>query len=442
MNMKMVRNGILAFAGVILLGWFCNILAAAIPVSLIEEHIRESAVTLEQEGPFKPVIGETYYDSIADNNTDAWMLLLLDYEGEESLLQRSLGGYFKAYENTSNTDAWAFDLFISSQGENPVEQGTLTYSRYWHGWMLPLKVLLIFMNYEDIRYVSMAAIFSLILACIFLLRKRNLGYYAMAFLAAVFFMLPVTAMVSFEYSFVMYIMLISHVILLKIYKKIRDSIGIPVYFLIIGMAVCYFDFLTYPALTLGFSLITCLFLELGENVRGIKNLLNLILRSCMWGIGYAGMWVAKWVIGTLVLKTNVFTAALAQLELRTSNTDGVSEITENVISFGMTLERNLEVYRNTGFLAVGLTFLLIFVYWVIRRKSYRVVSKIVSVLPVFILTAMIPFAWCFILKNHTYIHRNFTSNVFVIVVLAFFGCLAYLQELPSFTCQAKGETQM
>ena len=143
-----------------------------------------------------------------------------------------------------------------------------------------------------------------------------------------------------------------------------------------------------------------------------------------------------------MLKTNVFTAALAQLELRTSNTDGVSEITENVISFGMTLERNLEVYRNTGFLAVGLTFLLIFVYWVIRRKSYRVVSKIVSVLPVFILTAMIPFAWCFILKNHTYIHRNFTSNVFVIVVLAFFGCLAYLQELPSFTCHAKGETQM
>lgn len=258
--MKIKKTFIIFFVFV-LVGWISNIVAFLLPYEPIHQNIMKSKDIFLLEGAFPPVIGENYKNSLADNNTDAWMLLMADYDGEKSVLEKSLGGFYKTYKNSLNSGMWGLDNFISSSDDENLVTGEASYSRYWHGWILPLRILLLFFSYENIRYVGMNCILLLMLLNYYCLIKRGLKYYAVAFFAANTFVLPITAMISFEYAFCYYIMLISNIVLLKYFDKISNTIGIPLYFMSIGISCAYFDFLTYPLVTLGFCLITCIFLK-------------------------------------------------------------------------------------------------------------------------------------------------------------------------------------
>ncbi len=430
MKVKIIKNFFFTFISIILIGWFFNILAAMIPHSAVHNNIIESIDVLASEGPFKAVIGNKYSNSIADNNTDAWMLLMADYDGTENILEKSLGGFYKSYENTSQTGSGAFDLFISSGADDAVETGVYSYSRYWHGWMLPLKLLLTFLNYEDIRFIGMIFLTTLFFICIYLALQKDLRFFAIAFSISVLFMVPITAMISFEYSFVLYVMLIGNILLLTSYKKLREVSAVPIFFLSLGMVTSYFDFLTYPPVSLGFCYLTYLFLRMKEaDYTPFKAFKDLTVNAISWGIGYIGMWISKWIIGTLVLQTNVIQDALNQLILRTSETDGISNISENKITYGQALANNLDVFATRGYLFIGILIIFIFLYFLIKRRvSISRIRNCILFLPIFLLTAIIPFAWVFILKNHTYLHRTFTSNLFTISAFAFFAFLAYILE--------------
>ncbi len=432
--MKNVKKGIFIFLMAIVTALLCNILAFLIPHSAVHQNIKESLPVLQQEGPLFPIIGEKYRNSIADNNTDALMLLMADYDGQQhSVLEKSVGGFYTTSQNTSNTGLYFFDMFISSMQEDNIETGVNSYSRYWHGWMLPLRLLLLFCSYEDIRYISMVFIIALLVYYIYLLNQKGLKMYAASYLAASLFILPITASVSFEYSFVYYVILIQNILMIKYFGFIKEKIGFGNYFLVTGCIISYFDFLTYPIATLGFCMASYLILTmygtLGSVYRSIK---DVILYSITWAVGYFGMWIAKWLIGTLILGSHVFTEALGQLTLRTSSTAGLGELDpEHVITFHETLGLNLGVFKTRGFLAVGLCLLCYLLFNIIKTKKYNYLKQYpLSSIP-FILVFLMPFAWAFVFKNHLYLHYNFTSNIFVVSFLAAFSYLSLLLCAPS-----------
>ena len=70
----------------------------------------------------------------------------------------------------------------------------------------------------------------------------------------------------------------------------------PEFFLIVGILTSYFDFLTYPVVTLGIPLCCYFLLESDRLWNNIKRLTGF---SVSWAIGYAGMCAAKWVIADL-----------------------------------------------------------------------------------------------------------------------------------------------
>lgn len=424
---KTIKKGFFIFLGLIMLGWLSNILAFLIPQEAIHSNIINSAAVLSQEGPATPLIGEKYSNSITDCNTDAWMLLMADYNGSENILMKSLGGYYKTYENTSQTNFWGFDHFISSAGDSPIETTTYSYSRYWHGWLLPLRLLLLFFDYEDIRYIGMAAILTLLFYCVYLLFKKGMNAYGYAFFISSIFLLPITAMISFEYSFILYVTLIHNIILLKYYHKIQKSLGIILYFLCIGIIASYFDFLTYPLVSLGFTLITYLLLcENNQKSSIISKIKDIICCSISWGIGYAGMWISKWTLGTVILKRNVFEEAISQLILRTSTTDGISTLSDATVTYTSTLARNFEAFQTRGCLLISLIALFLFTYLLIKNKCYRQLERCLYALPPFAIILCMPFAWALMFQNHTYLHRNFTSNIFTISILAILGFFSYI----------------
>lgn len=430
MTVKIIKKSVFIFISIILIGWLCNILAAMIPHSAVHNNIIESIDVFASEGPSKAIIGNKYKNSIADNHSDSWMLLMADYDSPKNILEKSLGGYYKTYENTSQTGSFAFDLLISSGTPGAVETGEYSYSRYWHGWMLPLKLLLTFADYEDIRFIGMFSLMTLIFISVYLMLQKRLRFFALAFGVSILFMVPITAMINFEYSFVLYVMLTGNILLLKSYKKLREASVVPIFFLALGMPTSYFDFLTYPPVSLGFCYLTYLFLRINEaDYKPVAAFKDLIANAFSWSVGYIGMWVSKWIIGTLVLRTNVLQDALNQLILRTSQTDGISSISENKITYGQALANNLDVFATRGYLFIGILIISIFLYFLIKKHvSIGRIRNCILLLPMFLLTAIIPFAWVFILKNHTYLHLNFTSNIFAITAFAFLAFLAYILE--------------
>ena len=55
----------------------------------------------------------------------------------------------------------------------------------------------------------------------------------------------------------------------------------------------YFDFLTYPLVTLVYPLGIYLYFHGGTPGKGIRGMVG---NSAEWGVGYGGMWAAKWIL--------------------------------------------------------------------------------------------------------------------------------------------------
>ncbi len=72
--------------------------------------------------------------------------------------------------------------------------------------------------------------------------------------------------------------------------------NLMLYFFVVGMVENFFDFLTYPIITLGIPLIVLLWLKIRDESADLKeNMIFTVKSSVSWGLGYALTWIAKWV---------------------------------------------------------------------------------------------------------------------------------------------------
>lgn len=168
------------------------------------------------------------------------------------------------------------------------------------------------------------------------------------------------------------------------------------------MATSYFDFLTYPLVTLGIPLIFVMLFY--DDDKTVNNIGRIIFYSFMWGIGYVGMWIAKWIIGSFLVKDNLIKVAIESLKARTSSEDygRIDAITMNI-----------KVYRD---LFYKIIFGILILYYLIRGlkviKNIKL-SYIKEIVP-YVIVAIMPFAWYFVTANHSCIHNFFTYRNLII----------------------------
>ena len=180
------------------------------------------------------------------------------------------------------------------------------------------------------------------------------------------------------------------------------------FFLSLGMATSYFDFLTYPLVTLGIPLV--LYLNL-ENTSW-KQRLHQIIRLCLWwGVGYVGFWAEKWLLGSLVLRENLFLEARDSILLRASH-----ETVGQAITYTATLKNNLQPYALRTWI---LLWVLLAVGSLLLALHRRVLSvRRLTALAPLILAACLPFVWYYFTQNHSYIHFGFTHRELAITFFA------------------------
>lgn len=125
----------------IILGFLLLLAVYGLPTAPMEKNLAESAELFLREGSY-PVTDILGTDSRLDNYTDALMLLTAAYPGDESLTDRALKAY--RYTTAANEDP---TLVITAHYIDGKEVEPVSYERYWHGYLIMLKPLLLLFDY-------------------------------------------------------------------------------------------------------------------------------------------------------------------------------------------------------------------------------------------------------------------------------------------------------
>lgn len=386
--------------GSILIGTLLLFSVYALPTDPMKANARRSTEIYDYEGVY-PQLMWGYKMSQLDNCTDATMLLNAIYEGKQSVIERAMQVYRTEYKEEHQVKS-----LTNLANDVKAETYNVAYPRYWHGYLVILKPLLLFFDVADIRIMNMFLQMSLLFYIFYLMMKKGYSKYIVAFLTTVFLMNPVAIALSFQFSTVYYLMLLSIVYVLK-REKLSEK-EIMLFFFLSGIATAYFDFLTYPLVALYIPL---LFLLLKED-SWKKALHRIIVCSAMWGIGYAGMWCGKWVIGSILLQRNLFADALSRAAHYESMNYG-----DDRINGLQVIMKNVLVLVKWPILFGGIG-LCIYYAMQLRKNAAGRRKLQFDCLIAFGMTAVIPFVWYLLTGSHSYIHYWYTYRELSITIFA------------------------
>lgn len=389
-----------SFFLMVFLGASLLILTYALPEKKINLHVRESGEYLQPEGSYWRMIPNSPFTNL-DNYTDATMLLIAAYNSEENLIQKAAKNHYITLNNVTKPES----CMLLESAED-IGYSIHQYGRYWHGYLVVLKPLLLFLNLGEIRELNMLLVIGAIVTISLLMYRRKKLRYVFPYLLAVCFMNPGTIANSLQNSTIFHTASIAMIVLLLFYDKEIFRKHLWLFFMLLGMATSYVDFLTYPIVSLGFPLICVFILNTGNNAAGIrqigKNFQQMLLYSGMWGLGYVGMWGSKWILSSCVTGTNYFAEALNTIETRSSN-----------VAFGKEFSL-IDLYKKLGYyLSISRIWTLTLVFMVLCavvlcfcKKRWHEWSLSV----IFLTIALYPVIWGIFAKNHTYIHDLFTHR--------------------------------
>lgn len=358
--------------------------------------VTESMELLDKEGwyPLASVQKqelETYFHSyepdVLDNSSDKVMITTaLDKTAKGSAATRAMNAY------------------SDYMGKN--------YAYYWHGYSMVLRPLMLFLNLAEIRVVNAIAQMLLLFLLAKLLWDKKGARYAVLVLSAYALLHPIALGKSLQFSWIFYIAIIGSIIAAKYTEALETNQRYLYLFTILGMATSFFDLLTYPLFTWGSVMVVFLLMS-KEGTRVWQYLSKVILSGITWIVGYAGMWVMKWSIGSILTKNNIFESALFEVLFRT----GV-ESDSNVQAFRMAdrveaFVRNLKHFDNKVYAII----LIAWIAWIAILSLKRGITKSAKV-PALFLVGLSSLVWYFSLANHTSIHHFFTYRILVVSYLA------------------------
>lgn len=381
------------FLAVVMGGTMLLILAYLVPVNNDNKVASYDITTKEGWYPMVPILSgsyETYFQSfkpgVIDTSIDGLMIKnALEAEGDNVLIKvMDMGGY----------------------------------PRYWHGYVSVLRPLLAVFDYGEIRTGnSMVQLLIIALLFSFLYKEKGVKYALLA-LTSYCLLMPLAMPFSLLFSWIFYITY-GFLLYLASRKGERMPDGMKLYwiFMVVGMVTNYLDFLTYPLYTWGVPMIWWLLLQT-KNQKSKDYLKKVIFTGVWWLIGYAGMWLSKWSLSSIVLKSNIFKDAISTGAKWTDSEGGLgisSRLAAMYINW-----KHYEYKLYVIILAIWLLFIIIFSV----RNSVKNNTKNKALLLVGASSAV----WYFVISKHSIGHHFFTHRTWGISILAVIGILLISTE--------------
>lgn len=396
---SIINITISAFFGLILL---C--IAFMLPVGPIEKNVKESAIVVQAEGVYPSL--SKYFTSGLDNWTDSIILLECSDRTNAPLIEKTLSVFHGSIAGNNPQET------LTSHYVNGMEfTETVTYPRYWHGYLIIVKSLLMAMSYHGIRIVNGVCQFLLLAVVCYLLLKKGRSSYIIPWIIGYLMLMPVALAKCMEFSPCYYIFTTATVVLLLLQKEHLERFA-PFVFLNTGILLAYFDFLSYPIATFGVP--SAIYLTMSAEKSLKSKMADMISNGFFWTLGYAGMWASKWVLASIITGNNVIVDAVNTINFRTSSVS-----LDGTLHFGKIAceALNIKAFLKTPVSVVMIAFLLYMIY---RCSKHGELTRnvIVQTMIPYLTLSLAPIVWYAFATNHSTIHYWFTNKACVVSVVA------------------------
>lgn len=351
---------------------------------------------------------------------------ILDKEGwypRTSTVSSEDGFFLSFYPDVldNSSDKIMLTIAMDSSAGNPLVRAMESfseyagsYSYYWHGYVAILRPLLLLFDFSEVRMLNGACQLLIMILLAWLVgRQKGIGY-VLALMTSYILLSPRTLSMGLQYSWVFYIAYGGTLVLLYKREFFAQKQRIFYFFLITGMLTSYLDLLTYPLFTWGIPLLWWIMAQ-EEERRATEWVKDVILTGFAWIAGYAGMWAAKWITATAVLRRNIIKAAVEEVFLRS----GASKTgLDNPAARWNAIYVNWRHYAYKIYMILLVGWLLWWAFCSLRKK-WNKSSKSYA----FFLIGLSGPVWYFVLSNHTMIHHLFTYRIFGVSILAFLALI-------------------
>lgn len=434
--MKKIFKYILTFLILFLMFNILLFAGSTFPSSIIKDNVKESSKTLSQEGNY--YIISKYFGNENDNYTDSIMINEA-YSIDNTNPIYSYLAVRKNYENGITQKYWQ-----DTQGElisinnlndyDPVGElaefldgnidTSITYARYWHGYLPILRTLLIFFNITEIRRLLLIIFIILFIYFIWLLKKKLGLTISLIFALALVFEGYFFASYSLENAPIFLVMMVSGIILLQRIEKMQNFY---LYIFIVACITNFVDYLTVPLITLAIPLyIFILYKQQKEPNLDYKYYLKITIKTTIiWGLGYAITWLSKWAIYDILYGGELIKSAINQIMYRTQSTNVKTKLTIDIVLENF-LAENLAYIDIIGFIIILISLPKIKKYKLKLNSIDGILNK--TTIPVIIISLM-PIFWYVLLSNHTVIHWKFVYRHMIIFLIGMLICLRNMFNL-------------
>ena len=383
-------------------------LVYCIPTSWIQGNVEKSLEVMEGEGEY-PMYFFYRHSAIIDVHTDKLMY--------ESLIQNR-------------------DYYNPIQAAMSINQ----YPRYWHGYQVLLRPLTVVFQVQELRYLGMLTFHLLFFWSAWLMAKKTKPLYAMFYVLTVASGYVVFLPVCFQFLTTFLVLFVSLIVLLRRYDKNKPLPAVKwmLYFFVVGMVENFFDFLTYPILTLGIPLVLLLWLRVRDEQADFRsNFWFMFKASLTWFFGYALTWISKWLLSAAILGVRYFwrTMSVVQYRLEGSEEEPLDRIG--------TIERNIKAWLNvqdggvissSKIIILLLLVAVVLIFWR-KLKDWKTVGAYLPILFV----ALYPYIWYLVMSNHSQIHYWYTYRAQLVALFAGLVFLAAILRERKPEEKAEGE---
>lgn len=437
---KLLRNMALLLIGSAVLGTILLVLAFCLPIGRMKQHVAVSVdVMLKETDQNSGNVFSDYIQAKRESYTDAIMVQnAIEEIPGKNVFEQAMWMYHNDLEKEFWTPEASLRAYCS--GWDTDNMFIHEYSRYWHGYLVYLKPLLLLFSWEQIAVMGVVVQIILTAVVIGLAVKKKQSGVAASMVAGFLFMKPLLVLVSLTMTVCWIIILAALIFMLAKNDRLREKKLYPEFFLTVGILTSYFDFLTYPVATLGFPL--CAFFLMNDtdgaetgncnssnrkemSVRSVlkESIQKVMGYSICWGIGYAGMWAMKWVIADLTLHTGTIKDAIWSIIGRTEAIGGRPRLNGGFYVIGLNLQEYDHIIYPVMAALVALVSLTLVVMAFRKKGVKEILARLVPYLTVF----CIPFVWIIAVQHHSALHARFTFRIIAIAVLAVgsMGCYAW-----------------
>ena len=336
--LKSILKGLFIYLGLFLLGNVLLYMVCLIPSKYIENNVIESSNLLTKYGKEYCFLGifpnDNYVDALiineaysidSNNPLESYMTMRRNYKKEitKKEIEMPTGKGFEVTTSGISRDLVDLSRELSNFINNSLDL-SVRYGRYWHGYMIIYRPLLLLFNIKQIRILLFGIVSILFILNGFKI-KEQYGYkFALLFCVVYFLTGGITGGNNLGSFPLVFITLIANYLVVS--KKIKVN---SLFLFSIGVIGNYFDFLTVPLLCVCTLII---FKQLSISDKSTKDrIINIMSDLFLFFFGWCLMWITKFIIYALIIDNNSISGIITQIFHRMSSSTDIKSLETSIL---------------------------------------------------------------------------------------------------------------